>query len=165
MACISALITHASSVAQPQVLAEIGPTQPIAVMKAYNSALNAVQQPQRTPARTPVRPDIPAAPFQSQVLSPGFLRQPATLKTAVPQAMAWVGDDARSLTWLARHAPTFAQQRIPVLLVSWQDTEALARLRQQYPALAITALDADVLANTLGVARYPVLISQQAAQQ
>jgi integrating conjugative element protein (TIGR03765 family) len=97
-------------------------------------------------------------PIRSTRLSPGdeprrVIRAPGLTPLFL------IGDDERSRAWLRQRQATLHDLQAVGLVVNVASAEALASLRRLAPALALSPVSGDDLAERLGIRHYPVLIT------
>jgi integrating conjugative element protein (TIGR03765 family) len=110
------------------------------------------------PARTP---QMRSGAMARSAPSPELLRRLERL----PQPVFLVGADARSLDWLRRHRARLAEHGAVGFLVEASAEADLKAVRRAGDGLAIVPASASMLAEVLGLTRYPVLLSAGGIEQ
>jgi integrating conjugative element protein (TIGR03765 family) len=103
-------------------------------------------------------------PVSSPSLSPGEV-QPRELELPALTRLFLVGDDPRSLAWLAEHAESLRQLGAAGMAVEVADIPALERIRRAGPGLTILPISGDDLGQRLSLRHYPVLIRANRLEQ
>jgi integrating conjugative element protein (TIGR03765 family) len=103
-------------------------------------------------------------PVRSPKLTPGTVVR-RTLEAPGLQPFFLIGHDELSRSWLRRHARSLQNRGAVGLVVNVETAEGLAQLRQLVPALPLSAVPADDLADRLGLRHYPVLITSTGIEQ
>lgn len=104
-------------------------------------------------------------PVSSERLSPGEVHfRPLELPSRMTPFFL-VGDDALSLRWLEAHGEILRELNAVGLIVEVAAPEGLERLREAAPGLELRPTPGDDLAQRLGLAHYPVLVTPQGLEQ
>nr|WP_067297563.1 integrating conjugative element protein [Marinobacterium profundum] len=138
----------------------------------YYEALNLQPLSQLPIEPTLVVPQPPATtvseadmlPVRSLKLTPGIVAR-RTLEAPGLQPFFLVGDDATSRAWLSRHAATLQDRGAVGLVVNVETAEGLEQLRQIVPAVRLSPVPADDLADRLGLRHYPALVTSTGIEQ
>jgi len=97
-------------------------------------------------------------PVRSTLLTPGQVT-PRALHLPGLTPMFLIGTDARSQTWLRRHAERLRALNAIGFVVEVASMDALDSLRHQAPGLTLSPTSGDEIARRLHLDHYPVLIS------
>jgi len=103
-------------------------------------------------------------PIRSPGLTPGTV-QARTLDATFSRPLFLIGSDRRSRRWLQRHRSRLLEIGAVGMLVQAEtinDLRAIADLAKGLPVMPASASD---IANAVGVAYYPVLISSSGIEQ
>lgn len=120
---------------------------------------------QPVPQRWDIRHDESSMlPVRSPSLSPGEV-EPRDLALPALTRLFLVGDDPRSLAWLAEQAESLRQLGAAGLAVEVADMPALERIRRAGPGLTILPVSGEDLAQRLDLRHYPVLITTHRLEQ
>ena len=103
-------------------------------------------------------------PVSSPSLSPGDVES-RDLELPALTRLFLVGDDPRSLAWLAEHAESLRQLGAAGLAVEVADLPALERIRGAGPGLTILPVSGEDIGQRLGLRHYPVLIRSNRLEQ
>lgn len=104
-------------------------------------------------------------PVTSERLSPGEVRfRPLELPSRMTPFFL-VGDDALSLRWLEARGEPLRELNAVGLIVEVATSEGLERLREAATGLELRPTPGDDLAQRLGLAHYPVLVTAQGLEQ
>lgn len=103
-------------------------------------------------------------PVRSTLLTPGDVANRALDVPDLPPLFL-IGDDARSRRWLQQRYPMLQDLNAVGLVVNVDTPTALGNLRQLAPALTLSPVSADDLAQRLELKHYPVLITAGAIEQ
>lgn len=103
-------------------------------------------------------------PVRSILLSPGDVANRA-LDAPGLSPLFLIGDDPRSRRWLQQRYPMLQDLNAVGLVVNVDTPTALDNLRQLAPALTMSPVSADDLAQRLELKHYPVLITAEAVEQ
>ncbi len=159
--------------AAPVVIHDAGGTEPIT---PYLAPL--LPDPESPSGETPPSAHPPMGvfdlqqrlPITSPGLSPGRLTRgpdPAVAERLrhLPLPFCLVGADPMSLQWLRAHRDALRAAGAVCLAVDVPDVQALTRIQQAGAGLAITAAPGSDLAEALGLAVYPVLVTRDGFEQ
>jgi integrating conjugative element protein (TIGR03765 family) len=120
---------------------------------------------QSIPQRWDIRHDESSMlPVSSPSLSPGEV-QPRDLALPALTRLFLVGDDPRSLAWLAHNVEQLRQIGAAGLAVQVADMPALERIRRAGPGLTILPISGEDLGQRLSLKHYPVLIRANRLEQ
>lgn len=149
--------------AEPAVLGERGTTAPV---EEYDIPRFASPSPPQPSAMATFSVPGPDYPVQTPGLSPGtFAAYSAQLPALAGKPLFLVGSDTLSRDWLARHQARLAAIHAVGLLVQAEnpgDYEAMQALAGPLP---LSAVNADELAQALGLRHYPALVSAGRVEQ
>lgn len=105
-----------------------------------------------------------AFPVRSALLSPG--QEPGRVINAPGlQPMFLVGDDEQSKAWLLQRREQLQQLNAVGLVTNVANAERLAEVQRWAEGLQIAPVQADDLAQRLGIRHYPLLITATTLQQ
>lgn len=148
--------------AAPVVIHDQGPTRPLSDYVALPDPAPA--PPSRPP--TALRPLGLRFPVRTPELSPGPVApRSVNLPRALGHPVFLVGSDSYSRAWLARYRDRLRAAGAAGVLVQAETAEDFETMKALAQGLPITAFDATKLARSLGLTRYPVLISAGRIEQ
>ncbi|WP_300731737.1 integrating conjugative element protein [Pseudomonas sp.] len=108
--------------------------------------------------------DAGAFPVRSALLSPGQ-EQGRVINAPGLQPMFLVGDDEQSKAWLLQRRELLQQLNAVGLVTNVASAERLAEVQRWAEGLQIAPVQADDLAQRLGIRHYPLLITATTLQQ
>ncbi|WP_052210234.1 integrating conjugative element protein [Dickeya fangzhongdai] len=103
-------------------------------------------------------------PVRSPALTPGTVTR-RVIEAPGLQPFFLIGDDAASHTWLRQHAVALRERNAVGLVVNIETPQAFSRLQGLAPSLPLAPVDADELAERLGLRHYPALITATGIEQ
>lgn len=149
---------HAGGV--PVVIHDSGETLPMA--RYYE---NLAPADGTSPPAPPVSLEQDFLPIRTPELSPGDVAARTLRRPALTRPLFLIGSDARSLAWLVRHRHRLLELQAIGMLVQAEDIDDLARVAHAAAGLPIMPASASSVAQALGLAHYPVLISATGIEQ
>lgn len=152
------LLFSVSASAALTVVADLGgePVTPLF------DAISSVQQDRSTPPVVPLTQAI--YPVTSTHLKPGSVTsRPLSLPGMPPVFL--LGDDPRSLTWLAKKRQTLISLHAVGLAVNVASAARFEALQQQAGELLLVPVSGDDIAQRLKLESYPVLITHDGLTQ
>lgn len=108
--------------------------------------------------------DAGAFPVRSALLSPGQ-EQGRVINAPGLQPLFLVGDDKQSKAWLLQRREQLQQLNAVGLVTNVASAERLAEVQRWAEGLQIAPVQADDLAQRLGIRHYPLLITATTLQQ
>lgn len=108
--------------------------------------------------------DAGAFPVRSALLSPGQ-EQGRVINAPGLQPLFLVGDDKQSKAWLLQRREQLQQLNAVGLVTNVASAERLAEVQRWAEGLQIAPVQADDLAQRLGISHYPLLITATTLQQ
>ncbi|MEQ8994206.1 MAG: integrating conjugative element protein [Pseudomonadales bacterium] len=155
--------------AELTVIYDSGETEPLAPFLEPFGALPATEpEPLPSPGDTGAADLSHLLPIRTPSLTPGPVSpRPLSLPNGatLPRPFFLIGADVRSRVWLATYRERLAEIHAVGMLVnadSPADLEAVAAIAQGLPILPASATD---IAQALGLAHIPVLISRRGIEQ
>jgi len=103
-------------------------------------------------------------PLRSVTLTPGPVAARA-VAMHLPVPIFIAGDDLLSMTWLHRYGARLAELHAQGFVVNMKSRTAMQSLQMQFPHLSLHVLPGDMLATTLSLTHYPVLITDKRIEQ
>ncbi len=104
-------------------------------------------------------------PIRSTLLTPGTVTPHRVEHPQLAQPLCILGNDTRSLTWLARNANRLRELGATCFLTVVESADDLRRAGRAAQGVAIVPASADQLAQRYGLTHYPVLIGREWIEQ
>ena len=139
------------------VIADVGPTQPLApLLEVFNARAAPWDRP---PARRSIADPAALLPIRSPGLAPGI--EPArAISLPLTRPVFLVGADAASLRWLTDHHQQLVDSGAVGMLVQAESIDHLTAVAALAHGLSILPASAADIAAALKIVHYPVLITR-----
>lgn len=163
--CLVLLGCALPAMAAPVVLQDQGPTRPIQEYGIPHIELP--RQPLPLPAKTGGPAAIaPSFPVRTPGLTAGaFTPVTVSLPQMADRPIFIIGSDAVSRNWLARHQSRLAQINAIGILAQAEGPEDFNAMKALAGNLPLAAINAQELAQILGLSHYPALVSSGRIEQ
>jgi integrating conjugative element protein (TIGR03765 family) len=164
---LSALATPALAVGALTVIYDSGETYPLA---RFLEVFDEEQVQEAGPQASPVQPTLGAAdpehllPIRSLGLTPGRV-EPRDIRRPFARPFFLIGADGLSREWFATHRDRLAEIGAIGMLVEAQTLDDLRAIAAIAEGLPILPASAGNIAEALGLAHYPVLITKDGIEQ
>jgi len=104
-------------------------------------------------------------PVTSQTLSPGKVQAKTLSASGLARPVFLVGSDPLSLAWLKQRGDILRELDAVGLAVEVPNAKALAAIREAAKGLTVLPVSGDDIGQVLGIAHYPVLLTQTGMEQ
>jgi integrating conjugative element protein (TIGR03765 family) len=155
-------VAHAELV----IVDDLGSTSALPYYRALNLIPDEATSPLQTLPPVPIRPysEADMLPVKSVRLSPGKV-EARVLHAPGLQPLFLIGDDDMSRAWLRARGDDLRKLQAVGLVVNVDQHQTLQELRQLAHDLQLAPTSGDQLAEMLGLAHYPVLITATGLEQ
>lgn len=104
-------------------------------------------------------------PIHSELLTPGTVTPRQVEHPQLAQPLCILGNDTRSLAWLARNAERLRELGATCFITVVESADDLRRVKHAAQGVTMVPASADQLARRYGLTHYPVLIGRDWIEQ